>query len=39
VIRPLVAHAEAGKEMLGLRNGDPFAPAAMSAFFDMLYWR
>jgi CRISPR-associated endonuclease/helicase Cas3 len=39
VIRPLTVHAEAGKEMLGLHKDDPFGPAAMRAFFDMLYSR
>jgi CRISPR-associated endonuclease/helicase Cas3 len=39
VIRPLVAHAEAGAEMLRVHKDDPFAPAAMRAFFEMLYWR
>jgi CRISPR-associated endonuclease/helicase Cas3 len=39
VIRPLIVHAEAGKEMLRLHKDDPFAPAAMRAFFEMLYSR
>lgn len=39
VLRSLVAQAETGKEMLGLHKDDPFAPLAMRAFFDMLYWR
>lgn len=39
VIRPLVVHAEAGAEMLRVHKDDPFAPAAMRAFFEMLYSR
>jgi CRISPR-associated endonuclease/helicase Cas3 len=38
-IPALRVHAEIGKEMLGLHKDDPFAPPAMRAFFDMLYWR
>jgi len=39
VIKALTAHAETGAEMLRLHRDDPFAPPAMRAFFDMLYWR
>jgi len=39
VIQSLKANAEAGKEMLRLHKDDPLGPAAMRAFFDMLYWR
>lgn len=39
VIQSLKANAEAGEEILGLHKDDPFAPPAMRAFFDMLYWR
>ena len=39
VIRSLAANAEAGKEIMGLNSDDPFAPPAMRAYFDMLYWR
>ncbi len=38
-IPALRAHAEIGQEMLGRHKDDPFAPPAMRAFFDMLYWR
>ncbi len=38
VIRPLKVNAEVGNEMLSLYGKDPFGPAAMGAFFDMLYW-
>jgi CRISPR-associated endonuclease/helicase Cas3 len=38
-IQSLTAHAEAGVEMLRLHGDDPFAPPAMRAFFDMLYWK
>lgn len=39
VIKSLTAHAETGAETLRLHEGDPFAPPAMRAFFDLLYWR
>jgi len=39
VIVPLRAHAEIGAEMLRLHIADPFAPPAIRAFFEMLYWR
>lgn len=39
VIASLKAHAEVGAEMLRLHKDDPFGPAAMQAFFEMLYWR
>ena len=39
VIKSLIAHAETGAEMLRLHTDDPFAPPAMHAFFDMLYWK
>jgi CRISPR-associated endonuclease/helicase Cas3 len=39
VIQSLKPNAEAGAEILGLHQDDPFAPPAMRAFFDMLYWR
>jgi CRISPR-associated endonuclease/helicase Cas3 len=39
VIQSLKANAEAGAEMLKLHEEDPFAPAAMRAFFDLLYWK
>jgi CRISPR-associated endonuclease/helicase Cas3 len=39
VIVPLKAHAEVGTEILRLHRADPFAPPAIRAFFEMLYWR
>lgn len=39
VIQALQANAEAGAEMLRLHQADPLAPAAIKAFFRMLYWR
>jgi CRISPR-associated endonuclease/helicase Cas3 len=39
VIRPLKANAEVGSEMLKVHAADPFAPEAIRAFFEMLYWR
>ena len=39
VIKALTAHAETGLEMLNFYKDDPFAPPAMRAFFDMLYWK
>ena len=39
VIQSLKANAETGAEMLRLHKDDPFAPAAMNAFFQMLYAR
>jgi CRISPR-associated endonuclease/helicase Cas3 len=39
VLRSLKANAETGAEMLRLHSDDPLGPAAMKAYFDMLYWR
>jgi CRISPR-associated endonuclease/helicase Cas3 len=39
VIQALKANAEAGAEMLGVHADDPLSPAAIEAFFNMLYWR
>ncbi len=39
VLQSLKANAETGAEMLGLHKEDPLGPAAMKAYFDMLYWR
>jgi CRISPR-associated endonuclease/helicase Cas3 len=39
VLQELRANAEAGLEVLGLHAADPFAPPAIRAFFEMLYWR
>ncbi|MCW3474919.1 CRISPR-associated endonuclease Cas3'' [Limobrevibacterium gyesilva] len=39
VIKSLTAHAETGAEMLRLHTDDPFAPPAIRAFFDLLYWK
>ncbi len=39
VIQALKANAEAGAEMLNVHKDDPLAPAAIQAFFEMLYWR
>lgn len=37
VIPQLRANAEAGAEMLTVHKDDPFAPAALKAYFDLLY--
>jgi CRISPR-associated endonuclease/helicase Cas3 len=39
VIQALKINAEAGDEILKLHQDDPFGPAAMRAFFDLLYAR
>jgi CRISPR-associated endonuclease/helicase Cas3 len=39
VIQALKANAEAGHEIMDCRADDLFAPEAMTAFFELLYWR
>jgi CRISPR-associated endonuclease/helicase Cas3 len=39
VLQTLKANTEAASEIMNCHKGDLFAPAAMTAFFELLYWR
>jgi CRISPR-associated endonuclease/helicase Cas3 len=39
VLQSLKANAESAVEIMDCRGDDPFAPEAMRAFFNLLYWR
>lgn len=39
VLQALKPNAEAAREIMDCHTGDLFAPAAMTAFFQLLYWR